>query len=42
MRVEGIRTNIALHRKILQDDAFRAGGVTIHHLRMRLAQEAGR
>jgi acetyl-CoA carboxylase biotin carboxylase subunit len=42
MRVEGINTNIALHRAILQDNAFRAGGVTIHHLQQRLAQEAGR
>ena len=36
MRVEGISTNIPLHRNILQDDAFRAGGVTIHHLEKRL------
>jgi acetyl-CoA carboxylase biotin carboxylase subunit len=38
MTVESISTNIALHREILQDDAFRAGGVTIHHLEKRLAQ----
>jgi acetyl-CoA carboxylase biotin carboxylase subunit len=42
MRVEGINTNIALHREILQDDAFHAGGVTIHHLEKRLAQGSGR
>ena len=42
MRVEGISTNIPLHRDILQDGAFRAGGVTIHHLEKRLAQRAGR
>jgi acetyl-CoA carboxylase biotin carboxylase subunit len=42
MRVDGISTNIALHRAILRDDAFRAGGVTIHHLEKRLAQEAVR
>jgi acetyl-CoA carboxylase biotin carboxylase subunit len=42
MTVEGISTNIALHREILQDDAFRAGGVTIHHLEQRLAQGAAR
>jgi acetyl-CoA carboxylase biotin carboxylase subunit len=42
MRVDGISTNIALHRAILQDDAFRAGGVTIHHLEKRLAQGATR
>ncbi|MDE1169395.1 MAG: acetyl-CoA carboxylase biotin carboxylase subunit [Pseudomonas sp.] len=32
MRVEGISTNIALHREILQDPGFNAGGVDIHHL----------
>jgi acetyl-CoA carboxylase biotin carboxylase subunit len=42
MKVEGISTNIALHREILQDDAFRAGGVTIHHLEKRLAQGQSR
>ena len=42
MRVEGISTNIPLHRDILQDDAFRAGGVTIHHLEKRLAQGRAR
>jgi acetyl-CoA carboxylase biotin carboxylase subunit len=42
MRVEGISTNIALHREILQDAAFRGGGVTIHHLERRLAQGAAR
>ncbi|WP_277188604.1 acetyl-CoA carboxylase biotin carboxylase subunit [Caballeronia sp. BR00000012568055] len=40
MRVEGIRTNVALHRSILDDDGFRAGGVDIHHLERWLA--AGR
>jgi acetyl-CoA carboxylase, biotin carboxylase subunit len=42
MRVEGISTNIALHREILQDDAFLVGGVTIHQLERRLAQGQGR
>ncbi len=42
MKVEGISTNIPLHRDILQDDAFRAGGVTIHHLEERLAQGRAR
>jgi acetyl-CoA carboxylase biotin carboxylase subunit len=42
MRVEGISTNIPLHREILQDDTFLAGGVTIHHLERRLAQRSGR
>jgi acetyl-CoA carboxylase biotin carboxylase subunit len=42
MMVEGISTNIPLHREILQDDAFRAGDVTIHHLEKRLSQKADR
>jgi acetyl-CoA carboxylase, biotin carboxylase subunit len=42
MKVDGISTNVALHRDILQDDAFRAGGVTIHHLEKRLAQGRAR
>ncbi|SAK91642.1 acetyl-CoA carboxylase biotin carboxylase subunit [Caballeronia ptereochthonis] len=37
MRVGGIRTNVELHRSILDDDGFRAGGVDIHHLERWLA-----
>ncbi|WP_250517825.1 acetyl-CoA carboxylase biotin carboxylase subunit [Caballeronia sp. INDeC2] len=40
MRVEGIKTNVELHRAILGDDGFCAGGVDIHHLERWLA--AGR
>ncbi|RMP64741.1 Acetyl-CoA carboxylase, biotin carboxylase [Pseudomonas syringae pv. atrofaciens] len=32
MHVEGISTNIALHRDILQDPVFCKGGMDIHHL----------
>ena len=32
MRVEGIATNVPLHRKILEDAGFQQGGVDIHHL----------
>ncbi|MEC9376220.1 MAG: acetyl-CoA carboxylase biotin carboxylase subunit [Pseudomonadota bacterium] len=32
MVVDGIKTNILLHRKILQSEAFRSGGTDIHHL----------
>jgi acetyl-CoA carboxylase biotin carboxylase subunit len=32
MRVEGIATNLPLHREIVRDEAFAAGGVDIHHL----------
>ena len=35
--VEGIKTNIALHRdKIFRDPAFKKGGVDIHHLEKKL------
>lgn len=30
--VEGIRTNTALHRDLVRDEAFKAGGVSIHYL----------
>ena len=37
--VDGIRTNIALHRDvILRDEAFLEGGVDIHHLEKQLSQ----
>ena len=35
--VEGIKTNVALHRdKIFRDPAFQEGGVDIHHLEKKL------
>ena len=34
--VEGIRTNSALHRDLVRDSAFRAGGVSIHYLESKL------
>ncbi|MGG5823481.1 acetyl-CoA carboxylase biotin carboxylase subunit [Falsiroseomonas sp. HW251] len=37
MRVGGIATNLALHRRILRDDGFVAGGVDIHHLERLMA-----
>ena len=37
VRVEGIRTNVPLHQAVLDDDAFRAGEVDIHHLERWLA-----
>jgi acetyl-CoA carboxylase biotin carboxylase subunit len=36
MVVEGIKTNIALHRDIMTDAAFVAGGVNIHYLEKKL------
>jgi acetyl-CoA carboxylase biotin carboxylase subunit len=38
MAVEGIETNIALHRELLQDAAFVNGGTSIHYLEERLAE----
>lgn len=40
MIVDGISTNIALHRDILEDPAFCAGGVNIHHLERWLQQRS--
>lgn len=32
MRIDGVSTNIPLHRQLLDDDGFSKGGVSIHHL----------
>ncbi|MDA9368323.1 acetyl-CoA carboxylase biotin carboxylase subunit [Flavobacteriaceae bacterium] len=37
--VEGIRTNAALHRELVVDPAFQAGGVSIHYLESKLESE---
>ena len=37
--VEGIKTNIALHRDIMMDNAFVTGGVNIHYLQKKLDLE---
>jgi acetyl-CoA carboxylase, biotin carboxylase subunit len=39
MVVEGIQTNIPLHRELLNDTNFLKGGVSIHYLEQKLAQE---
>jgi acetyl-CoA carboxylase, biotin carboxylase subunit len=39
MVVEGIQTNIPLHRELLNDTRFLKGGVSIHYLEQKLAQE---
>jgi acetyl-CoA carboxylase biotin carboxylase subunit len=39
MVVEGILTNIPLHRELLNDTGFMRGGVSIHYLEQKLAQE---
>ncbi|HEY5899227.1 MAG TPA: acetyl-CoA carboxylase biotin carboxylase subunit [Burkholderiales bacterium] len=39
MVVEGIQTNIPLHRELLNDTRFVRGGLSIHYLEQKLAQE---
>ena len=34
--IEGIRTNVPLHRDLTRDRAFQAGGVSIHYLESKL------
>jgi len=38
MRVEGIATNLPLHRRLVRDTAFVEGGIDIHHLEQRLRE----
>ncbi|MBP7241834.1 acetyl-CoA carboxylase biotin carboxylase subunit [Amaricoccus sp.] len=39
-RIEGVATNLPLHRRIVEDAGFIAGGVDIHHLTRMLEGEA--
>ncbi len=39
--IEGINTNVPLHRDIIVDAAFQAGGTNIHYLEKKLADAAG-
>jgi len=41
MAVEGISTNLPLHRELLTDARFVTGGTSIHYLEHRLAQREG-
>ena len=40
MQIEGIATNVPLHRELLRDDGFAVGGVDIHHLERWLQRRA--
>jgi len=40
MVLEGITTNIPLHRELLHDSRFLRGGTSIHYLEQKLAQES--
>jgi acetyl-CoA carboxylase biotin carboxylase subunit len=37
--VEGISTNIPLHRELMMDEKFVQGGTSIHYLEKRLAEK---
>jgi acetyl-CoA carboxylase biotin carboxylase subunit len=39
--IEGIKTNIPLHRELIMDAAFRQGGTDIHYLEKKLAARSG-
>jgi acetyl-CoA carboxylase biotin carboxylase subunit len=39
MAIEGILTNLPLHRELLHDSRFVRGGTSIHYLEQKLAQE---
>jgi acetyl-CoA carboxylase biotin carboxylase subunit len=39
MVVEGIQTNIPLHRELMLDGGFVEGGTSIHYLEHRLAEK---
>ncbi len=41
MVIEGIKTNIPLHEKLMHDEAFKAGSQNIHYLEKKLKSEAG-
>jgi len=36
--VEGVQTNVALHRELMQDARFFEGGTSIHYLEQKLSQ----
>jgi len=40
MVVEGIKTNIPLHRELMIDPKFNLGGTSIHYLEHRLEEQA--
>jgi acetyl-CoA carboxylase biotin carboxylase subunit len=40
MAIEGIQTNLPLHRELLHDSRFVRGGTSIHYLENKLAQES--
>jgi acetyl-CoA carboxylase biotin carboxylase subunit len=41
MVVDGVKTNIPLQQRILTDEGFKSGGMNIHYLEKRLAEQRG-
>ncbi|MBX3724951.1 MAG: acetyl-CoA carboxylase biotin carboxylase subunit [Xanthomonadales bacterium] len=39
--IDGVRTNIPLQQRIMTDEGFKAGGMNIHYLEKRLAEQRG-
>src|SRR5690554_4949448 len=39
--VDGVKTNIPLQQRIMTDEGFKAGGMNIHYLEKRLAEQRG-
>jgi acetyl-CoA carboxylase biotin carboxylase subunit len=39
--IDGIETNVPLHRRLLNDPAFQRGGTSIHYLEQKLERESG-
>ena len=39
--IDGIKSNIALHQDLVRDSEFRCGGVNIHYLEHKLANQDG-
>jgi acetyl-CoA carboxylase biotin carboxylase subunit len=37
--IDGIKTNLDLHRELMRDGNFRNGGTTIHYLEKKLSQQ---
>lgn len=42
MVIEGVQSNIALHRDLMEDENFKVGGTSIHYLEQMLAQRSAK
>ena len=41
MVIDGVKSNIPLQQRIMTDEGFKAGGMNIHYLEKRLAEQRG-